>query len=189
MSTVTEAKTINGLNMKQLFESVDALRKVPNLAEFQFRVTNGWMGGAVNRSTIKNFYGLSQEDTSRKEPFVLDADEPPILLGNGSAPNPVEYLLTALISCVTTSLVIHAAAKGIEIQNVESRVEGDIDLRGFLGLDDNVPKGFKNIRIHFKIKADVPDDQLEELCKLGPTFSPVYNTLTNGVNVDVQLEK
>src|SRR5262245_54336430 len=93
------------------------------------------------------------------------------------------------VSCVTSSMVIHAAAKGIKLEQVESSVEGDIDVRGFLGLDDNAPKGYKNIRMKFKIKADAPEDQLEEICRLGPTFSPVFNTLTNGVKVDVRLEK
>jgi uncharacterized OsmC-like protein len=189
MSTAVAKKTINGLDMKKLFESVDALRNMPNLGEFQFWLTNRWIDGPVNRSTIKNFYGLAQEDSSREKPFILDADEPPVLLGENSAPNPVEYLLTALASCVTTSLVFHAAAKGIELEEVESRVEGDIDVRGFLGIDDNVPKGYKNIRMTFKIKADAPEDQLEEICRIGHTFSPVFNTLTNGVNVDVRLEK
>ena len=189
MSTVVETKTLNGLDMKQLYESVDALKKMPGLGEFRFRLKNRWIDGGVNRSEIKNFYGLAQEDDSRKEPFLLDADEPPVLLGKNSAPNPVEYLLTALASCVTTAMVVHATAKGIRLEEVESRVEGDIDLRGFLGIDDRVPKGYKNIRVHFKIKADVPDEQLEELCKLGPTFSPVFNTLTNGVPVQVELDR
>jgi uncharacterized OsmC-like protein len=189
MSTVTETKKVNGLDTKQLFESVDALRNMPNLGEFRLWLRNQWLGGTVNRSVIKNFYGLGREDDSRKEPFVLDADEPPVLLGQNAGPSPVEYLLTALASCVTSSLVIHAAAKGIEIEELESRVEGDIDVRGFLGLDENVPKGYKKIRIRFKIKANLPDDQLEELCKLGATFSPVYNTLTKGVPVDVQVDR
>jgi len=189
MNTAVAKKTINGLDIEKLFESVNALRNMPNLGEFKFRLTNRWIDGPVNRSTIKNFYGLAQEDSSRKEPFILDADEPPVLLGENSAPNPVEYLLTALAACVTSSMVIHAAAKGIKLEQVESSVEGDIDVRGFLGLDDNVPKGYKNIRMKFKIKADAPEDQLEEICRLGPTFSPVFNTLTNGVKVDVRLEK
>lgn len=189
MTSIVEKKTINGLEIDKLFESVEALRSMPNLSEFRFYLNNRWIDGGVNRSTIQNFYGLAQEDTSRKEPFILYADEPPVLLGKNSAPNPVEYLLTALTSCVTTSLVIHAAAKGIRLEEVESRVEGDIDLRGFLGIDESVPKGYKNIRMTFKIKADVPEDQLEELCNLGPTFSPVYNTLTSGVKIDVKLDK
>ena len=189
MQAVTEKRTINGLDMKQLFESVDALRSAPNLGEFQFRLTNRWIDGAVNRSTIKTFYGLAQEDTSRQKPFILDADEPPILLGKNSAPNPVEYLLTALTSCVTTSMIFHAAARGIELQEVESKVEGDIDVRGFLGLDESVPKGYKNIRMTFKIKANATDEQLEEIIRIGPTYSPVFNTLTKGVKVDVQLDK
>ena len=120
---------------------------------------------------------------------MLGADEPPVLLGRDSAPNPVEYLLHALAACVTTSMVYHAAAKGIRIEEVRSRVEGDIDLHGFLGLDANVPRGYKNIRIVFQIKADVPMDQLEEVVMLGPGFSPVFDTITRAVNVEVALER
>ena len=112
-----------------------------------------------------------------------------MLLGEDKGPNPVEYALTALAACVTTSLVYHAAAKGIKLNAVESRLEGDIDLRGFLGLSKDVPKGYKEIRIYFKIDADVPDEQLEELVQLGPTYSPVFDTITRAVPVSVQLEK
>jgi uncharacterized OsmC-like protein len=101
----------------------------------------------------------------------------------------VEYLLHALAACVTTSMVYHAAAKGIRIEEVESRVEGDIDLRGFLGLDENVPRGYKSIRMKFKIKADAPEEKLEEIVRLGPTFSPVFDTVTRAVNVEVGLDK
>jgi uncharacterized OsmC-like protein len=93
------------------------------------------------------------------------------------------------MACVTSALVYHAAAKGIQLQEVESTVKGDIDLHGFLGLDDNVRRGYKNIKITFRIKANVPDEQLEELCQLGPTYSPVFDSLTNGVPVEVSLEK
>jgi uncharacterized OsmC-like protein len=140
-----------------------------------------WIVCGQNRSTIKNFYGANQ-DHQHKDPFVLNADEPAVLLGDDSAPNPVEYLMHALVTCVTTSLVYHAAAKGIRLDEVESRAEGEIDLHGFLGLDDNVRRGYKNLRIKFRIKADVPDEQLEELCKLGPTYSPVFDSVSRGVS-------
>ena len=181
--------TVNGVEVGKLFETIDAIKQVPNLADFKFRLKNNWIICGHNRSTIKNFYGAGQEDSSRAEPFILDAAEPHLLLGTDKAPHPVEYLLQALAACVTSSLVYHAAAKGITLEEVESRLEGDIDLHGFLGLDDNVPRGYKNIRIKFKIKADVSDDQLEELCRLGPTYSPVFNSLTTPVNVEVSLDK
>ena len=183
------ASHVNGVNVEQVVATIMAISGNPNLADFKFRLNNNWITCGHNRSTIKTFYGAGQEDESRKEPFILDADEPPILLGTDKAPNPVEYLLHALAACVTTSLVYHAAVKGIKIEEIESRVEGDIDLHGFLGLDENVPCGYKNIRIKFKIKADVPDEELEELCQLGPTFSPVFDTLVRPVQVEVGLDK
>ena len=179
---------VNGIDVDRLFGTIDAIKGTPGLAGFKFRLNNRWLDGAVNRSTINNFYGTQQEH--QHEPgFVLDSDEPKILLGGETAVNPVEYLLHALIACVTSALVYHAAAKGIRLREVESRVEGKIDLRGFLGLDDNIRRGYQNIQIKFRIKADVPDEQLEELVQLGPTYSPVFDTITRGVNVDVSLEK
>ncbi|MBK6427344.1 MAG: OsmC family protein [Blastocatellia bacterium] len=188
-TTAVSAEPINGVEVSRLFETIDAIKSTPTLAEFTFRLDNEWIDGGRNQSTINTFYGAGQEHTDRTEPFVLGADEPPVLLGRDSAPNPVEYLLHALAACVTTSMVYHAAAKGIRIEEVRSRVEGDVDLHGFLGLDANVPRGYKNIRIVFQIKADVPMDQLEEVVMLGPGFSPVFDTITRAVNVEVALER
>jgi len=120
---------------------------------------------------------------------VLEADEPAILLGKDMAANPVEYLLHALASCLTTSMVYHAAARGIHIRQVESSFEGDIDLHGFLDLDPNVRKGYREIRVHFKIDADVPDEQLQEVVRLGTGHSPVFDSLTNGVPVSLTAER
>lgn len=189
MSQQTLQRDVNGVQVDRLFDTIEAIRETPNLADFKFRLSNEWLTGGRNRSTIENFYGAGKEDGSRQEPFVLEADEPPVLLGTDMAPNPVEFLLHALAACVTTALVYHAAAKGIRLEEVQSRVEGDIDLHGFLGMDENVPRGYKNIRIRFKIKADVPDEELEELLKLGPAFSPVFDTVTRAVNVDVGLDR
>ena len=188
----TETKTVsvktNGVDVDALFATIDQIKEQPNLANFRFQQTNRWLGAGVNRSTIQNFYGAGAEQP-RPKAFVLDADEPPLLLGTDTAANPVEYLLHALTACTTSSIVFHAAARGIRIDEIESRTEGDIDVRGFLGIDDNVHNGFQNIRMTFKIKADVPDEKLEELCRLGPTYSPVFDTLTRAVNVEVGLEK
>ena len=188
MQEMAVSTKLNGVDVDRLFETIDAIKQIPRLADFKFRLHNRWINGGLNRSTIKNFYGAGK-DNQREEPFVLDADEPPVLLGQDTAPNPVEYLLHALVACVTTSLVYHAAAKGIKLEEVETRAEGEIDLHGFLGLDDNVPRGYKNIQIKFRIKADVPDEQLEELCRLGPTYSPVFDSITRAVKVEVGLDR
>ncbi len=185
---VDSNNVVNGVNVDELFGTIDAVKKSPVVATFKFKANNEWIDGGHNRTTIKNFYGTRQEHERRK-PFVLDADEPPVLLGNDLGPNPVEYALTALAACVTTSIVYHAAAKGVAIRSMESRLEGDIDLQGFLGLRDDVPRGYKEIRMHVKIDADAPPEKLEEIVLLGPTYSPVFDTITRAVPVKVQMEK
>ena len=179
--------TVNGVNVNELFGTIDAVKKTPVIATFKFKAENQWVDGGHNRTTIKNFYG-TQQDHERKEPFVLDADEPPLLLGNDMGPNPVEYALTALAACVTTSIVYHAAAKGVTIRSLESRLEGDIDLQGFLGIKDDVPRGYKEIRMFVKIDADASPEKLEEIVQLGPTYSPVFDTFTRAVPVKVKIE-
>jgi len=184
----SKAKTsmVNGVNVDELFGTIDAVKAAPVIATFKFRAENQWMDGGHNRTFIKNFYGTQQEH-KRQKPFVLDADEPPILLGKDKGPNPVEYALTALAACVTTAIVYHAAAKGVTIRSMESRLEGDIDLQGFLGIRDDVPRGYKEIRMFVDIDADAPREKLEEIVQLGPTYSPVFDTLTRAVPVQVKL--
>jgi len=185
--SVENQSSINGVNVDELFRTIDAVKKAPVVAKFKFRASNQWLDGGHNRTTIRNFYGTQQEH-ARSHAFTLDADEPPVLLGEDRAPNPVEYVLTALAACVTSSIVYHAAAKGVRIHSMESRLEGDIDLQGFLGIRDDVPRGYKEIRMYVKIHADAPPEKLEEIVRLGPTYSPVYDTITRAVPVKVQLE-
>lgn len=185
---MAEQKIVNGVNVDQLLDTINVIKDKPDIAKFRFRASNRWINGGHNRTSIKDFYGAGQEDTSRTEPFVLDADEPPVLLGTDQGANPVEYVLTALAGCLTTSLIYHAAAQGIKIDEVESRFEGDLDLRGFLGLSENVRNGYENIRVTFKIKSDAPKDKLEELVKLAQKRSPVFDIVSNPVPVSVGLE-
>ncbi len=175
---------VNGINLNVLKETVGAIQADPELGKCKFRARNKWIDANHNCTTISGFYGAKQEMTHKQE-FELHADEPPILAGNDEGANPVEHLLHALASCVTTSMVAHAAVKGIHIEELESKLEGDIDLRGFLGLDPNVPKGYTNIRVTFKVKTD--RDNLQKVRKLFQ-FSPVYNTLIHGTKVDVDVE-
>ena len=186
--TKNKVKFVNGVNLDELFGTINAVKAAPVIAKFRFKADNQWVDSGHNRTIIKNFYG-TQQDHKRKQPFILDADEPPVLLGKDKGPNPVEYALTALAACVTTSIVYHAAAKGITVRSMESRLEGDIDLQGFLGLKDDVPRGYKEIRMFVKIDADAPPDKLEEIVNLGPTYSPVFDTITRAVPVSVTLDK
>jgi uncharacterized OsmC-like protein len=180
--------TINGVPVDDLSNTIDAIKKTPAIARFQFRVRNQWVEAGQSCSTMSSFYGAGGEQ-SRIMPFVLEADEPLVLLGKDLAANPAEYLLHALAACLTTSMVYHAAARGIRIDEVESTLEGDVDLHGFLKLNQTVRAGLQGIRVKFKIKADVPDEQLQEICKLGTDHSPVFDSLTNGVPVSVSVDR
>jgi uncharacterized OsmC-like protein len=180
MSTV-----INGVDVERLGQTVQAVQQNPSLGTSQFRAVNRWISGGHNRSMIKGFYGAGQEDTTRTKPFVLDADEPPVLLGKDQGANPVEFVLHALAACLTTSLVYHAAARGIQIESIESRLEGDLDLQGFLGLSEQVRRGYQQVRASFTIKSDASAEQLETLMK----FSPVFDIVSNPVPVSIRINK
>ena len=185
---MTKEKMVNGVNVEQLFSTIDQVKANPKIAQFKFRAKNSWVDGTNNQAIVKDFYGALQEDDTR-DPLIFELDEPPVLCGKNLGANPVEYLLVALSGCLTTSLVAHAAAKGIAVKKVESRYEGDLDLQGFLGLSEKVPVGFQNIRVYFKIEADLSEPEKEELIKMAQKYSPVYNTITKSAPVSVQLEK
>jgi uncharacterized OsmC-like protein len=175
---------INGIEIDTLAGTVNAIKEDPQLGACHFRASNTWLSGNHNRSTVTGFFGAKQE-IAHTQTFTMDADEPAILAGDDQGANPVEHLLHALASCLTTSMVAHAAVRGIEIEELESELEGDIDLRGFLGLSMDVPKGYTDIRANFRVKAKPEDvEKIRELAK----FSPVFNTITRGADVAVNVE-
>jgi uncharacterized OsmC-like protein len=186
---MAEEKIVNGINVGQLESTMKAIEDKSEIAKFRFRARNTWVNGGHNRTNVKDFYGACQEDTSRTKPFVFDADEPPVLLGEDHGANPVEYVLTALAGCLTTTLVAHAAARGIKLDEVESKLEGDLDVRGFLGMSDEVRNGYENIRVKFKVKGDAPPEKLQELVELAQERSAVFDIVTHSVPVSVELEK
>lgn len=174
---------INGVDLDTLMGTVNAIQADPELGISKFRASNTWMDGNHNRSMVAGFYAAKQE-IAHAQTFTMDADEPAILAGGDQAANPVEHLLHALASCLTTSIVAHAAVRGIEIEELESELEGDIDLNGFLGLDAKTPKGFTEIRAKFRVKADPKDmDNIKQLAM----FSPVFNTITKSARVDLDV--
>jgi uncharacterized OsmC-like protein len=169
-----------------MVETVGALRANPTLATFQFRARNRWISGGENRSTIKDFYGAGAEDESRHHAFEFTNGEPPVLLGRNEGANPVEFLLHALAGCVTTTTVLHAAARGIEIESLSTTLVGDIDLQGLLALGD-VPAGYRGIRIEMEIKAkNASDADLDDLLQFAQAHSPVCNTVCRPVPVVVE---
>jgi uncharacterized OsmC-like protein len=184
--STTMEKVRNGVDTEVLFGTLDAIKAQPELGTFQFRATNVWIDGAHNRSTIRSFYGAGQEDTTREQSFELDSGEPAILLGSDTGPNPAEYLLHALAGCLTTSLVYVAAARGIRLTEVESTLEGDMDVQGALGLSDNYRNGFERIRATFRVKGDAPPEKLQEIVARAQKRSAVFDMVTNGVPVQVE---
>jgi uncharacterized OsmC-like protein len=187
-STASPAETIrNGVDTGVMFATLDAIKAQPELGSFRFRAGNRWIDGAHNRTTIREFYGAGQEDTSRAEAFVIDAGEPAILLGKDTGANPAEYLLHALAACLTTSLVYVAAARGVKLTAVESTLEGDMDVRGALGLDDDYRNGFERIRVSFKVEGNAPAEKLREVVARAQGRSAVFDIVTNGVPVSVDV--
>ena len=182
----TMSKTVNGFKMEEIVGTVTAIQEQPAIGAFQFRARNKWINGGHNRSRIQDFYGGMQEDTSRAEAWELDNSEPPILLGNNEGPNPVEYILHGLAGCMTTTMVLHAAANGIAVDSVESCLKGDLDVRGFLGLDPTVRNGYQCITVEFTITGDITEEQRKELVRF-TSMSPVFDIVTNKVPVSVSL--
>jgi uncharacterized OsmC-like protein len=187
MSTTIESVR-NGVDTATLFATLDAVKAQPELGTFQFRVANRWLGGAHNRSTIKDFYAAGGEDTSRADAFEVDAGEPAILIGTDTGPNPAEYLLHALAACLTTSLVYVAAARRVRLTRVESRVEGDMDVRGALGISPDVRNGFEQIRVSFLVEGDASPEQLRDLVERAKARSAVFDMVTHGVPVHVGVD-
>jgi len=178
--------TLNGIDLDQLSGTIEAVSGDPTLARFQFRARNHWIDGGFSRSTIKDFYGVGQEDATRAQAFSVESDEPPVLLGENRAPNTVEYVLHALAACVSGTIAYHAAARGIALDGMETTIQGDLDLHGFLGLDGEVRPGFEQIRVGIKVAGDFNDSQLAELASL-TRFSPVRDIVTNPVPVAIEV--
>lgn len=184
MATQSALNEYNGVNVSVLQETVDAMKRDAVLGKCVFRARNRWDGGTRNSTVLLDYHAARQEMVHKKS-FKLFSDEPAMLAGTDEAPNPVENLLHALAGCVTTTIVAQAASRGIHIESLESYLEGDLDMRGFFALDPDVPKGFTEIRVRFRVVTDPKN--LEALREMAE-FSPVLNTITKGARVNVAVE-
>lgn len=178
-------KIVNGVPIDVLLHTAHRIGKSPSLAKIKFHINNKWVGGGLNRTTITSFNSAGKE-VFHKKIFTLQSDELESLAGNDIAPNPMEHLLNALAGCLTTSLVYHAAVKGINIYDLQSEIEGEFDLRGYLGLSNRVRKGFQKIKVLFKIDTDSKDI---ELLKFLSQFSPVFDVVNHGTPMEIRIEK
>lgn len=186
---MTTAPTIrNGVDVERLTGTITQIHEEPELARFTFRATTTWQGGARTRTTIDSFHGAGRENDSRTRPFVLEGDEPPVLLGENHAPNAVETLLHALTSCLAVGFVYNAAARGIEVRSLDFDIEGDLDLQAFLGLTDERRPGYESIVVRYRVDADAPRQEVEALCEHVQKTSPVLDVIRNPVPVTVRLE-
>ena len=186
MTTTTDNPMRNGVDTATLFATIDAVKGNNDIAKFKFRATNRWISGTHNRSTLHGFYGAMQE-MEHKQPYSYDADHPAVLVGTDNGPTPVEFLLHALAACLTAGIANIAAARGVNLESVESTVEGDIDLMGILGLSRDVRNGYEQVRINFVLRGDDPE-KLRAVVDQSRARSAVFDVLTNGVPVTIGVD-
>ncbi len=183
-ATMTAPKMLNGVNVSAMMDTIEAVKGNKDIAKFNFRLTNKWSEGDCNRSTIKDFTGALGEQRTDGKSFVFDNGEHQILLGKDEAPNPVEWVLHALAGCVTTTTAYHSAARGIQVEAIDTKLDGDLDLRGFLGLSDEVRKGYSHINLRMRVKTKASPATIKDL--IG--FSPVMDIVSKSVPVNVVVE-
>jgi uncharacterized OsmC-like protein len=181
-----ERQPLNGVDTPNLLGTINVVRDAPALGAFQFRATNTWKSGTHSRTTIESFSGAGGEHTHQRA-FTFDADHPAVLVGGDNGPTPVEFLLVALASCLTAGIANISAVRGVRLTEVQSTVEGDIDLRAILGLTEDVRNGYQRIRAHFTIAGDAPAETLQAIVEQSRARSAVYDVLTNGVPVDLTI--
>jgi uncharacterized OsmC-like protein len=184
MTTTTNPTTeFNGVPTAKMFGTIAKLTDQPELAAFRFTARNAWVEGTASTSTIHEWFGAGADQLHVDE-FSFSADHP--TLGHGHGPTPQEYVLHALAACITAGIATGAAARGIELRSVASKVTGDIDVRGVLGIDQDVRKGFGSVAIEFEIDADADDAQIDALIAGGTKYSAVFDMLANPTAVSVR---
>ena len=187
MTTTISKPALNGVNTPMLLATINAVGDAPELAQFKFRARSKWVGGTHSRIVVDDFYGAGSEQR-HETPFTADGDHPTVLVGADNGPTPVEFLLQGLAACLTAGIGNIAAVRGITLTEVESVVEGDIDLQGILGLSDEVRNGFSGIRASFRIRGDAPEEKLRALVEQSKARSAVFDVLTNGCPVSIEVD-
>lgn len=182
MTTTTTIR--NGVPTDKLFGTLAKLQEQPELAAFRFTAKNQWINGTHSASTVHEWHGVGTDHT-HPEAWTFNADHP--TLGTGQGPTPQEYLLHALAACITGGVATIAAARKIELTSVESSVQGDIDVRGVLGLDPEIRNGFSAIRVSFRVEGEASAEDLRGLVEASVARSAIYDMVVNGTSVSVEV--
>lgn len=186
MTQATHTTVDNGVNVEALLGAREALEAAPEAAQFKWRATCEWMNGTHTRSTINGFFGLGEEQ-AREKTFSVEADHPEVFAAEDKAPTPVEIVLSGLASCLTAGVAAVAQHRGIQLKSVKATIEGDMDLQGILGIDDEVRNGFGTIRVHYDIDSDASDDDVRAVVAQSQKRSAVFDIVTNPTNVFVSV--
>jgi uncharacterized OsmC-like protein len=184
--TTVEQSGRNGVDTETLFATIKAVAGQPELAQFRFRATNRWVSGTHSTTTVGTFTGAGG-DHEHVRTYAYDIDHPTVLVGRDEGPTPVEYVLVGLTGCLTAGIGNIAAARGVTLRSVEATIEGDIDLRGILGLSDEVRNGYEQIRVHYRIDADAPAEKVREIVEQSRARSAVFDILTNPTPVTIDV--
>jgi len=182
--TKREITPMNGVDTPTLFATINAVQEQPELAKFRFRASNRWVSGTHSVTAPEEFDGAGATH-QHTHGFTFESDHPQVLVGGGKAPTPVEYLMYGLLGCLTAGIGNIAAARGVQLTEVSSSIEGDIDLQGILGLSDEVRNGYQKLRVSFTIQGDAPAETLEEIVEQSRARSAVYDVLSNGVPIEM----
>ena len=177
----------NGVNVEQMVGTINAIKETPSIADFKFNATTTWIRGGHCKTTIQQFTGANTTDTSRTEPFILEGDEPPVLLGENHGANAVEALLHALGSCLSVGFIYNASARGINVQSLTFDITGDVNLHAFLGLSETIRPGYSNISVNINLNSDASREKEEELCNYVIKTSPMVDCVRNPVPVTIKL--
>lgn len=173
-----EPTVVNGINVDDLFALIDGVRRDAAKGKTSWHVTTTWQGQTRSRAVVEGF-GIGGEQVSRR--FAIDIDEPCELGGTNRFANPQEYLLAALNACMTVGYVAQCAVRGIALRSLAIETEGDIDLRGFLGIDPAVPPGYDSLRYTVRISGDGTREQFAEIHEAVMATSPNFYNLSRPV--------
>jgi len=174
----------NGVNVEALIAAREALGKAPQAALFKWRAACEWKNGTHSNSTVEGFYGLGAEQ-QHKRTFSFDADHPEVFAAEDKGATPVEYVLVGLASCLTAGIAAVAQHRNIQLRSDTAVIEGDMDIQGILGIDEDVRNGFGGIKVTYKIDADAKPEDIEALVAQSQKRSAVYDIVTNPTNVTV----
>ncbi|WP_299827675.1 OsmC family protein [uncultured Roseobacter sp.] len=183
---IAETVVDNGVNTEALLGARGAFADMPEAAAFTFRSTCDWVSGTQSSNEINGYFGLGQ-DHVRKDTFVITSDHPEVFAAADTAPTPPEIVLSALGSCLTGGVAAVAQHRGIQLRKVQAIIEGDIDVRGILGMDPEIRNGFKSVRVRFEIDADASAEDIRALVAQSQKRSAVFDLLTNPTNVHVDI--